>query len=93
MMLGAPFPLERSRRLCRADGLHVGAPTGTRGDRARAASFRFAPPRGTSWTNIRDGMKYGGWSLGAGQQAYYHRAKCNGAARSGSWTDAMEDAA
>ena len=26
----------------------------------------------------------------AGQKAYYHRARCNGAARSGSWSDAME---
>jgi fructose-bisphosphate aldolase class I len=29
-------------------------------------------------------------NLSAGQKAYYHRAKCNGAARSGSWNDAME---
>ncbi len=29
-------------------------------------------------------------SLDAGQRAYYHRAKCNGAARSGSYSDAME---
>jgi fructose-bisphosphate aldolase class I len=29
----------------------------------------------------------------AAQQAYFHRAKCNGAARSGSYTDAMEAAA
>ncbi len=29
----------------------------------------------------------------AGQQAYYHRAKCNGAARFGKYTDAMESAA
>jgi fructose-bisphosphate aldolase class I len=29
----------------------------------------------------------------AGQRAYYHRAKCNGAARTGSYTDAMEKAA
>ncbi len=29
----------------------------------------------------------------AAQQAYYHRAKCNGAARSGSYTAAMESAA
>ena len=32
-------------------------------------------------------------NVGAGQKAYYHRAKCNGAARSGSYTDAMERAA
>jgi fructose-bisphosphate aldolase class I len=32
-------------------------------------------------------------SLAAGQKAYYHRAKCNSAARSGSYTAAMEDAA
>ena len=31
--------------------------------------------------------------LGAGQQAYYHRAKCNSAARDGSYTDAMENVA
>jgi fructose-bisphosphate aldolase class I len=29
----------------------------------------------------------------AGQRAYYHRAKCNGAARTGNYTDAMEKAA
>jgi len=29
----------------------------------------------------------------AAQQAYHHRAKCNSAARSGSWNDAMEKAA
>ena len=29
----------------------------------------------------------------AAQQAYYHRARCNGAARSGSYTDAMEQSA
>jgi fructose-bisphosphate aldolase class I len=29
----------------------------------------------------------------AGQRAYYHRAKCNGAARTGKYTDAMEKAA
>jgi len=32
-------------------------------------------------------------NVGAGQKAYYHRAKCNGAARSGRYTDAMEKAA
>ncbi len=32
-------------------------------------------------------------NLSAGQAAYYHRAKCNGAARDGSYTDAMEEAA
>jgi fructose-bisphosphate aldolase class I len=29
----------------------------------------------------------------AGQRAYYHRAKCNGAARTGKYTEAMEKAA
>jgi fructose-bisphosphate aldolase class I len=29
-------------------------------------------------------------NLGAGQQAYFHRARCNGAARSGSYTEDME---
>jgi fructose-bisphosphate aldolase class I len=29
-------------------------------------------------------------NVGAGQRAYYHRARCNGAARDGSYTDAME---
>jgi fructose-bisphosphate aldolase class I len=32
-------------------------------------------------------------NVGAAQKAYYHRAKCNGAARSGSYTEAMERAA
>ena len=32
-------------------------------------------------------------NVAAGQKAYYHRAKCNGAARSGSYTEAMERAA
>ena len=32
-------------------------------------------------------------NIDAGKQAYYHRAKCNGAARDGSYTDAMEKAA
>jgi fructose-bisphosphate aldolase class I len=32
-------------------------------------------------------------NLAAGQKAYLHRAKCNGAARSGSYTEAMEKAA
>lgn len=32
-------------------------------------------------------------NIEAGKQAYYHRAKCNGAARDGSYTDAMEKAA
>jgi fructose-bisphosphate aldolase class I len=32
-------------------------------------------------------------NLGAGQAAYGHRAKCNGAARYGKYTDAMEKAA
>ena len=32
-------------------------------------------------------------NVAAGQKAYYHRAKCNGAARSGSYTQAMERAA
>jgi len=32
-------------------------------------------------------------SLGAGQKAYYHRAKCNGAARHGTYDAAMESAA
>ena len=32
-------------------------------------------------------------NLPAGQKAYYHRAKCNGAARHGTYTAAMEDAA
>jgi len=32
-------------------------------------------------------------NVGAGQKAYYHRAKCNGAARSGRYTEAMEKAA
>ena len=32
-------------------------------------------------------------NVAAGQRAYYHRAKCNGAARTGSYTDAMEKAA
>jgi fructose-bisphosphate aldolase class I len=31
-------------------------------------------------------------NLGAAQRAYYHRAKCNGAARYGRYTDAMEQA-
>jgi fructose-bisphosphate aldolase class I len=31
-------------------------------------------------------------NVAAGQQAYYHRAKCNGAARYGKYTDAMETA-
>ena len=32
-------------------------------------------------------------SLAAGQAAFLHRAKCNGAARSGSWTEALEKSA
>ena len=32
-------------------------------------------------------------NLAAGQQAFLHRAKCNGAARSGSWTEALEKVA
>ncbi|HVN40874.1 MAG TPA: class I fructose-bisphosphate aldolase [Myxococcota bacterium] len=32
-------------------------------------------------------------NVAAGQKAYYHRAKCNGAARTGRYTDAMEKAA
>ena len=32
-------------------------------------------------------------NLDAGQQAYYHRARCNGAARHGEYTEAMEKAA
>jgi fructose-bisphosphate aldolase class I len=32
-------------------------------------------------------------NVGAGQQAYYHRARCNGAARYGKYTEAMEKAA
>ena len=32
-------------------------------------------------------------NLDAGQKAYYHRARCNGAARYGKYTDAMEKAA
>jgi fructose-bisphosphate aldolase class I len=32
-------------------------------------------------------------NVAAGQQAYYHRAKCNGAARTGSYTEAMEKTA
>jgi fructose-bisphosphate aldolase class I len=31
-------------------------------------------------------------NIEAAQQAYFHRAKCNGAARSGSYTEAMEAA-
>ncbi|MEZ4216702.1 MAG: class I fructose-bisphosphate aldolase [Myxococcota bacterium] len=32
-------------------------------------------------------------NVAAGQRAYYHRAKCNSAARTGAYTDAMEKAA
>ena len=32
-------------------------------------------------------------NVAAGQQAFYHRARCNGAARYGKYTDAMEKAA
>ncbi len=32
-------------------------------------------------------------NLAAGQKTFLHRAKCNGAARSGSWTEAMEKVA
>jgi fructose-bisphosphate aldolase class I len=32
-------------------------------------------------------------NLAAGQKAYYHRARCNGAARYGKYTEAMEKAA
>ena len=32
-------------------------------------------------------------NLTTGQQAFLHRAKCNGAARSGSWTEALEKVA
>ena len=31
--------------------------------------------------------------LAAGQKAYFHRARCNGLARSGSWSEATEKAA
>ena len=31
--------------------------------------------------------------VAAGQKAFFHRARCNGAARSGSYDDAMEKAA
>jgi len=37
-------------------------PTGDRGDRVLAASFRFDPPGDTYWTNMRNGMINGGWS-------------------------------
>jgi fructose-bisphosphate aldolase class I len=32
-------------------------------------------------------------NVAAAQKAYYHRARCNGAARSGSWTEALEKSA
>ena len=32
-------------------------------------------------------------NIAAGQKAYYHRARCNGLARSGKWTEALEKAA
>jgi len=32
------------------------------------------------------------WNLAAGQRAFYHRARCNGAASDGKYTDEMEAA-